>query len=43
MSGVATVFFPLIAGYAYHKQAATGRTGRRFSQMLSETPTGAGA
>jgi deoxyhypusine synthase len=34
--GEATVFFPLIAGYAYHKQAAKGRKGRRFSQMLGE-------
>jgi deoxyhypusine synthase len=34
--GEATVFFPLIAGYAYHKQAAKGRKGRRFSQMLAE-------
>ena len=36
--GEATVYFPLIAGYAWHKKAAKGRKGRRYSQMLSETP-----
>ncbi|MGE3171550.1 MAG: deoxyhypusine synthase [Planctomycetota bacterium] len=32
--GEATVFFPLIAGYSWHKGAAKGRKGRRFSQLL---------
>jgi len=30
----ATIAFPLIAGYALHKQAAAARTGKRFSQVL---------
>jgi deoxyhypusine synthase len=34
--GEATVFLPLIAGYAWHKKAAKGRRGRRFAQMLGE-------
>ena len=36
--GEATVFFPLIAGYAYHKKAAKGRKGRRYAQMLDQAP-----
>jgi deoxyhypusine synthase len=36
--GEATVFFPLIAGYAYHKKAAKGRKGKRYSAMLGEVP-----
>jgi deoxyhypusine synthase len=30
----ATIAFPLIAGYAFHKKAAAARTGKRFSQVL---------
>ncbi len=30
----ATIAFPLIAAYAYHKQAAAARTGKHFAQML---------
>jgi deoxyhypusine synthase len=30
----ATIAFPLIAGYAWHKQAAAERKGKRFAQML---------
>ena len=30
----ATIAFPLIAAYALHKNAAAGRTGKRFAQML---------
>ena len=30
----ATIAFPLIAGYALHKQAAAERKGKRFAQML---------
>ena len=37
--GEATVFFPLIAGYAYHKKAAKGRAPRRFSQLLDQALT----
>ena len=33
--GEATVFFPLIAGYAYHKKAFAGRQPRKFNQLLS--------
>jgi deoxyhypusine synthase len=36
--GEATVFFPLIAGYAWHKKSAKGRKGRRFAQLLNGTP-----
>jgi deoxyhypusine synthase len=32
--GEATVFFPLVAGYAYHRKAQKGRKPRRFAQML---------
>ena len=32
--GEATVFFPLIAGYAWHKKAGKGRKPRRFVQLL---------
>src|SRR6202453_2056683 len=30
----ATIAFPLIAGYAFHKKAAAARTGKRFAQVL---------
>src|ERR1700728_2243186 len=30
----ATIAFPLIAGYAFHKDAFAARTGKRFSQVL---------
>ncbi len=30
----ATIAFPLIAGYAFHKQAATARKGKHFAQVL---------
>ena len=36
--GEATVFFPLIAGFAWHRNAAKGRKGRRFAQLLNEAP-----
>jgi len=36
--GEATVFFPLIAGYAYHRKAQKGRKPRRFAQMLDMSP-----
>ncbi|MCC6669471.1 MAG: deoxyhypusine synthase [Planctomycetes bacterium] len=32
--GEATVILPLVAGYAYHKQAAEGRKQRRFNKLL---------
>jgi deoxyhypusine synthase len=32
--GEATVFMPLVAGYAYHKRAAEGRRPRRLSQLF---------
>lgn len=35
----ATIAFPLIAGYAYHKQAAAGRKGKRFAQVLEQPVT----
>ena len=37
--GEATVFFPLIAGYAWHKKAAKGRKAHRYSQLLNEALT----
>lgn len=33
--GEATVFLPLVAGYAWHKKAAARRQGMRLNQMLS--------
>ena len=30
----ATIAFPLVVGYAFHKNAAAARTGKRFAQML---------
>ena len=30
----ATIAFPLIAGYAFHKKAAAGRIGKHFAQVL---------
>ena len=38
--GEATVSFPLIAGYAYHRKAHKGRKPRRFAQMLDSAPVG---
>ncbi len=35
--GEATVIFPLVAGYAYHKKAAVERQGMRLNGMLSTT------
>lgn len=32
--GEATVFLPLVAGYAYHRKAHKGRKGRRLAQMF---------
>ncbi|WP_419804500.1 1,9-bis(guanidino)-5-aza-nonane synthase [Terriglobus sp.] len=32
----ATIAFPLIAGYAYHKQAAAARQGKRMAQVLEQ-------
>ena len=37
--GEATVFFPLIAGYAWHKKAYEGRKPRRFADMLGNAPS----
>jgi deoxyhypusine synthase len=37
--GEATVFFPLIAGYAYHKKAAKNRQPKRFSKLLDQALT----
>ena len=37
--GEATVFFPLIAGYAWHKKAAKGRKAHHYSQLLNEALT----
>ena len=37
--GEATVFFPLIAGYAYHKDAAKNRQPKRFSKLLDQALT----
>ncbi len=37
--GEATVFMPLIAGYAYHKDAARNRQPKRFSQLLARAMT----
>ncbi|MCR9246115.1 MAG: deoxyhypusine synthase [bacterium] len=34
--GEATVVFPLIAGYCYHKQSAKGRSEKRYSDMLDQ-------
>ncbi|MBC8045081.1 MAG: deoxyhypusine synthase [Rhizobacter sp.] len=39
----ATVAFPLIAGYAYHKKNWTGRPQRNFNEMLSHKHTLAAA
>ncbi len=30
----ATIAFPLIAGYAFHKDAYKARTGKKFAQVL---------
>jgi len=38
--GEATVFLPLIAGYAYHRKAAADRKERRFQRLLAEAVTG---
>jgi deoxyhypusine synthase len=35
----ATIAFPLIVGYAFHKNAAEARKGKRFSQVLLEPVT----
>ncbi len=32
----ATLALPLIAGYAFHKQAAAGRKGKRWTEVLSQ-------
>jgi deoxyhypusine synthase len=32
----ATMALPLIAGYAFHKQSAAGRTGKRWTEVLSQ-------
>jgi deoxyhypusine synthase len=32
----ATMALPLIAGYAFHKQAAAGRKGKRWTEVLSQ-------
>lgn len=36
--GEATVTFPLVAGYAYHKKSWTQRKGFRFNDMLATKP-----
>ena len=40
--GEATVTFPLLAGYAYHKGSWRGRTASRFNKMLDQTPVAVG-
>ncbi len=35
----ATIAFPLIAGYAYHKDGYKARTGKKFAQVLLEAVT----
>ena len=37
----ATLAVPLIVGYAYHKGAWKGRTGKRWAQSLERQPVGA--
>ena len=32
----ATLAMPLIAGYAYHKHAASARTGKQWSETLAQ-------
>jgi deoxyhypusine synthase len=32
----ATLALPLIAGYAFHKQAAAARQGKRWTEVLSQ-------
>jgi deoxyhypusine synthase len=36
--GEATVLMPLVAGYAYHKQAAANRQAKRLNQLLEAAP-----
>jgi deoxyhypusine synthase len=36
--GEATVLLPLVAGYAYHRQAFAGRKPRRYGEWLDRTP-----
>jgi deoxyhypusine synthase len=38
----ATLAVPLIAGYAYHKQAWKARTGKKFSKLFAEETTAVG-
>jgi deoxyhypusine synthase len=40
--GEATVFMPLIAGYAYHKRAAEGRRSRRLTKLFDRAASPAG-
>ena len=37
----ATLALPLIAGYAFHKQAAAARKGKRFAEILDRVPVSA--
>jgi deoxyhypusine synthase len=36
--GEATVLFPIVAGYAYHRRAAAGRKPRRFARLFDASP-----
>ncbi len=40
--GEATVTFPLLAGYAYHKGSWRGRVASRFNKMLDQAPVAVG-
>jgi deoxyhypusine synthase len=37
----ATLALPLIAGYAYHKQAHASRTGKNWAEVLDKVPEAA--
>jgi deoxyhypusine synthase len=39
----ATLALPLIAGYAFHKQAAAARTGKNWAEILDKVPEPVGA
>jgi deoxyhypusine synthase len=41
--GEATVTFPLVAGYAYHKKGWETRPERRLARLLKDSPAGARA
>ncbi len=37
----ATIAFPLIAGYAFHKKAYTARNGKKFAEVLDRVAVSA--